>query len=97
MELCIDAAQLRQALKAIEAAEKNGFNYCLAVFKITSAGLMLDSCRAEYSDLLERAHPTDGRFNWGRFQGVSRRNKFKDGKLVHIAQRRAQTVGAKHE
>lgn len=84
MNFCISGDQLRKALADIEAAEKNGFLHCLAVFDITSAGRMMDQCRAEYSDLIERAHETDGNLNWGRFQGVTRRNRFKDGKLVPI-------------
>ncbi len=84
MELCIAAKDLRKALADIEAAEANGFMHCLAVFSLTSAGPMLDQCRAEYSDLSERAHPTDPRLNWGRFQGVTRRHRFVDGKLAPI-------------
>ena len=84
MEFCIDATQLRRALADIENAEKNGFNHCLAVFRIISAGYMIDDTRANYSDLLERAHPTDGSLNWGRFQGITRDNQFVDGKLVPI-------------
>jgi len=84
MEFCIDAAELRKALKEIEAAEAHGFMHCLAVAKLTSAGYMLNECRASYDSLLERAHPTDGRFDWGRFQGVTRRNRFVDGKLIPI-------------
>lgn len=86
MEFVIDAQNLRAALKEIEQAEANGFNYCLAVFKITSAGQSLDECRATYSDLYEKAHPTDGRLDWGRFQAVTKSNKFIDGKLVPIKQ-----------
>lgn len=86
MELCIDAVQLRKALEDIEKAEANGFNYCLAVLKFVSAGPMLDQNRVEYSDMLEKAHPTDGNLDWGRFQCVSRRNKFVDGRLVPIKQ-----------
>lgn len=84
MELCIDATHLRAALAEIEQAEKHGFMHCLAVFKITSAGVMLDECRASYSDILERAHPTDPSKNWGRFQGVSKRYRYKNGKLVKL-------------
>lgn len=84
MDFCIDAQQLRKALADIEAAERNGFNHCLCVFKITSAGHMLDSCRASYSDMIEKAHPTDGNFDWGRFQGVTKRNRFVGGELVPI-------------
>jgi hypothetical protein len=87
MEFCINGEQLRKALAEIEAAEKNGFMFCLAVFKITQAGYMLSDTRADYSDLCERAHPTNENFDWGRFQGVSRRNKFKNGKLVPIKSR----------
>lgn len=86
MELCINAQQLRAALAEIEAAENNGFMHCLAVFKMASAGPMLSDCTANYSDLCERAHPTDGSKDWGRFQGVSRRNRFsaKTGKLTPL-------------
>jgi hypothetical protein len=87
MYFCIDAEQLRKALAEIESAENNGFMHCLAVFRIASAGRMLDQNRAEYSDMIEKAHPTDGHFDWGRFQLVSKRNKFKGGKLVPIKQR----------
>lgn len=86
MHFCIDAEQLRKALADIEKAESNGFMHCLAVFDITQAGRMIDQCRAEYSDLSERAHPTDPNFSWGRFQNVTGRNKFVRGKLVPIAQ-----------
>lgn len=88
MEFCIDAQQLRNALRDIEIAEKNGFNYCLAVFKLSHAGYMLSDCRADYSDLIERAHPTNGSLNWGRFQGVTRRFKFKNGKLIMIREKK---------
>lgn len=85
MNFCIDAGGLRAALAEIEAAEKNGFHYCLAVFEMTAAGPMIEQCRAGFSDLLERAHLTDGKYNWGRFQRVSARHRFKDGKLIPIA------------
>jgi hypothetical protein len=84
MDFCITGKELRRALKDIKVAEKNGFDHCLAVFKIVRAGHMLEDTRAEYSDLIEKAHPTDGYLNWGRFQGVTTRNKFKNGKLVPL-------------
>jgi hypothetical protein len=84
VNFCIDAEQLRKALAEIEAAEKNGFKYCLAVFFMASAGRMIYQNRAEYSDLMERAHPTNPALNWGRFQSVSRCNRFVDGELVPI-------------
>jgi len=84
MEFCITAGELRKALAEIEQAEKNGFFHCLGVFKFSQAGQMIDQNRAVYSDLLEKAHPTDGNLNWGRFQGVTRRNKFIKGKLKSI-------------
>lgn len=84
MYFCIDAAQLRKALMEIEAAEENGFMYCLAVFRMSSAGRMLDQNRAEYSDMIEKAHPTNGHLDWGRFQSVTKRNRFVDGYLVPL-------------
>ena len=84
MDFCITAEELRKALKEIEEAEKNGFKFCLSVFKIIQCGYMLDQCRAVYSDMFEKAHPTDGKLNWGRFQSVTKRHKFKNGKLIAI-------------
>jgi len=84
MEFCINAEELRKALRVIEGAEKNGFNHCLCVFRLVSAGSSIIDCTANFSDLIERAHPTDGRYDWGRFQGVSKLNKFKSGKLIPI-------------
>lgn len=49
MNLCIDAVQLRKALADIEAAEKNGFMHCLAVFRLSSTGRMIDQNRMENS------------------------------------------------
>jgi hypothetical protein len=86
MEFVINAQQLRKALKDIEAAEANGFMYCEAVFKLVQAGRMLSDCKAEYSDLCEKAHPTNAHFDWGRCQGVSRSNKFVNGRLVKISE-----------
>ena len=82
-EFWIDAENLRKALADIEEAEANGFMYCLAVLKMTgSGGRDLTDCRVEYSDLWEKAHPTDGMLDWGRGQDVTKNCKFKNGKLV---------------
>jgi hypothetical protein len=86
MEFCIGADALRKALAEVEAAEANGFMHCQAIFRLTSAGPALDQCRAEYSDLSERAHPTDPAFNWGRFQGVTRKHRFEAG-MLHLLPR----------
>lgn len=86
MGFCISADQIRKALADLEAAERNGFMHCLAVFEMSSAGPMLNECRANYSDLLERAHPTIGALNWGRFQRVSQRFRFKNGDLIPLPQ-----------
>jgi hypothetical protein len=82
MEMVINARELRKALSAIEEAEKNGFNYCLVVLKLAAAGPNISQCVVQYSDMIERAHPTDAKLDWGRFQGVTRTCKFKNGKLV---------------
>jgi hypothetical protein len=78
----ITGNELRRALADIEAAEKNGFMHCLAVLQLISVGPNISQCIVRYSDLIEKAHPTDGKFDWGRFQGVSRRFKFRNGKLI---------------
>ena len=82
MEMVISAAELRKALYDIEAAEKNGFMFCLAVLKLDSAGPSISDCRVRYSDMIEKAHPTDGSLDWGRFQGVTQRYMFRKGKIV---------------
>lgn len=57
---------------------------------MTSAGLNIAQCRAEFSDLSERAHPTDPDKNWGRFQAVTKRHRWDGSKLVPLpAGRRA--------
>lgn len=84
IEVCISAGQLRRALRDIEAAEANGFDHCLAVLELEACGMMLDQCLVRYSDLVEKAHPTDGSLSWGRFQGVTRRYKFEGGQLVPL-------------
>ena len=90
MKLCIDAKQLRAALKDIEAAETNGFMHCLAVLRVVSAGRVLDQNTVEYSDMIEKAHPTNPSLDWGRFQSVTRRYTFKRGKLVPIKEKKVQ-------
>jgi hypothetical protein len=84
MEFCISSKELRKALIDIELAEKNGFMYCLSVFRFTSAGRSIDDNLAEYSDIIEKAHPTNSCFDWGRFQSVTKLNKFINGKLIPI-------------
>jgi hypothetical protein len=84
MDFCIGADALRKALADVEQAEANGFMHCLAIFKLVSAGPAIGDCRADYSDLSERAHPTNPAFNWGRFQAVTKRHKFVDGELVML-------------
>jgi len=79
-----NAEQLRKALNEIEKAEKNGFNYCLAVFHMKEYGASISDCKIEFDDIYEKAHPTDGSLNWGRGQNVTKRYKFIDGKLVKI-------------
>lgn len=82
LQTCITAEQLRKALVELEAAEKNGFHHCLAVFDVRASGSLLSNCRATYSDLWERAHPTNGNMDWGRFQGVSKSHRFAEGILT---------------
>ncbi|HUX80471.1 MAG TPA: hypothetical protein VMW10_12125 [Alphaproteobacteria bacterium] len=95
MEMVISAGELRKALADIEAAEKNGFMFCLAVVKLASVETNLDQCQLRYNDIIEKAHPTDGKLNWGRFQCVSRNFKFKKGKLV--PQKKARRAALKKD
>ncbi len=84
MELCISSMELRKALEEIEAAEKNGFDYCLAVFKLQTAGHMLSDNTMGFSDLITRADPVDGNLDWGRFQNPYTTNRFDGKKLVPL-------------
>jgi len=88
MLLTINEEQLRKALSDIDKAKKNGFNFCLATFELIQFDGDIYKRNAEYKDMCERAHPTDGRFDWGRGQNVTGRNKFKAGKLVPIKTKR---------
>jgi len=82
MNFSIGAEELRKALAEIEAAEKNGFMHCQAVLKFKRLGHCNAWIELAYSDLWEKAKPNDGKFDWGRGQGVTLRNKFVEGKLV---------------
>ncbi len=84
MIFLIPKEDLEKALADIKAAEKNGFMHCKSVFKLVSYGSFLDEREAKYSDMSERAHPTNGALNWGTGQNITKNNAFKDGKLVPI-------------
>jgi hypothetical protein len=81
--ITIDAEQLRKALADIEEAEEAGLHHCQAVFIKTLEGEMLSDYKAEYLDLIEKAHPTDGTKDWGRGQNVRKKFRYneKTGKL----------------
>lgn len=80
MSFFVEAKELRKALKEIAVAEKNGFKFCLAVFEPNKLdGIFIG---LQYSDIWEKAHPTDGNFNWGRCQGVTKDNLFHKGRLI---------------
>lgn len=82
MEISITKIELLKALAEIEAAEKNGFYFCEGVFSIREMNGSIGV--AYYSDLWEKAHPTNGSLNWGRFQDVHKRKKFDGEKLVPL-------------
>lgn len=83
----ISPEELRKALEEIDLAEKHGFHYCKSVFQLTEYGTSLRHRKAEYCDINEAAHPTDGGLAWGRGQHVSRDFLFEDGKLVPLTER----------
>lgn len=82
MNFIIPKDDLIAALAALEQAEKNGFKYCETIFELQHYEPNLERCYAKYSDLWERAHPTNGRLDWGRFQNITTKHKFVKGKLV---------------
>ena len=65
------AAEVEKAIADVDRARDRGFLYCLAVF-----------VSGEYDGLWERAAENDGHLDWGRGQDVTKRNFFRDGKLV---------------
>lgn len=82
MNICITEEQLKIALKELKLARKNGFNYSLAVFDSDE----LDGrywLKLGFEDLLMKAHPTDGRYNWGR-SSLYKYMKFINGSLITI-------------
>jgi len=81
MLFLIEPSELRKALKDIEIAEKNGFKFCRGVFRLDTQSEILNNCLARYSDLDEKAHPTNPCLDWGRHQNVTKRHKFVKGKL----------------
>jgi len=82
MEFVINAKELRKAMRRLEKAEKNGFKYCQSIFEFVRAGSTLDDNVAEYIGILEKAHPTDASFDWGRGQDVTKKFRFVKGKLI---------------
>jgi len=82
MDCTITEKELKKALKQINRAKKNGFHYCEGVFR----GYAFDGglVKLVYSDLFEKAHPTDGNYNYGRGQSVSKYYTFQNGQLIHI-------------
>lgn len=85
MLLLMSGAELRKALADIEAAERHGFMFCEAVLELATVNAY-GQATVKYSDMSEKAHPSDGRYDWGRFQGVSRRHRFVDGQLVPLSE-----------
>lgn len=79
MEISLDKKELEKALADIREAEESGFMFCRGVFRVV--GMDGSIGNAVYSDLWEKAHPTDGHLNWGRFQSVHKRNRFVNGRL----------------
>lgn len=81
----VDRAEIQTALAELHRAESRGFNWCRPVFRLyppppEDSDRLMDRV-LRYSDLWERAHPIDGRLDWGRYQNVSRDLYFYDGKL----------------
>lgn len=83
MDVCINAEQLRKALKEIEIAEENGYGYSLAVLRLATAGRMLDECTVEFDGLVVKGHPTDGHFHFGR-SSHHRYSKLVDGEILEL-------------
>lgn len=82
-EFTLDEHELLKALKDIEEAKKNGFNHCVSVFRLKQIDDHT-TANSEYNCMVVKAHPTDGKFNWGRLTQIHKRNKFIDGKLIPI-------------
>ena len=82
-EFTLDEKELKKALGEIEEAKENGFDHCISVFKL----VQIDNHKlpnSEYNCMIVKAHPTDGKLNWGRLSKIHKRNKFVDGELIPI-------------
>lgn len=83
----ISGNELRKALTEVEEAEAAGFLASEACFRlIPKNSLWADGT---FLDISEKAHPTDGRLNWGRDNFIVKRGgRFVDGKIVYSEKER---------
>jgi hypothetical protein len=81
MIAAISGDELRKALVEVEKAEAAGFVASQAVFNLTMKnGVWGDG---EFTDVCEKAHPTNGALNWGRDNFMVRQGfTFRDGRLL---------------
>lgn len=83
MNMCITEKEIKAIAKVFREARKNGFEHCLAVLEFD--GMQTPHwLRLRYSDLWEKAHPTDSKYDWGRCQNITGRFRFKNGKLIPL-------------
>lgn len=86
MELCISGEELRKALKLIEQAESQGFDSCLAIFRISQVGKCTNDCLAKSEEsIILKAHVFDEQLNYGRVSGKFISDyRFIDGELKEL-------------
>lgn len=76
----ISADEICKAADELRKAQERGFVASDATFRIAEVN-DLGKCNLTFMDVWDKAHPTDGRLNWGR-QGVSKYCRVVDGRLV---------------
>jgi hypothetical protein len=77
----ISGDELRKALAEVEKAEAAGFIASQAVFNLEMKNSVWGD--GTFSDVCEKAHPTNGALNWGRDNFLVKSGaRFVDGKIV---------------
>ena len=81
MDFCIESKEIRKALAEIEAAEANGGISASLSLRLRMEVHCWLIAEQEYVEFCETVHPTNPYFDWGVNQNVTKRFRFKDGRL----------------
>lgn len=66
IQMIASRAVLEQALADLDHAAEKGYEHCVVILKIVSAGDSISDTVVGYDrQILLKAHPTNGSFDWG--------------------------------